>query len=253
MNIEIPEHISDPSDDYINFKTKEKCGDSRNYDHYNCFAQIMKSLASYEIEVHPTHNKKIDKENYDKWMELCLKYNILHKKCELFYDNDFPRIIIPRGMADRNLTYCTLCCYRWGITNQKLTYTVVQLIEKLPTISFWQILHYSLCKYIKNNNHSFSTLNNYRDDHYSSDWTKNNRNLASSIVLKQYFADPGKIKNDGTSYLNNTLISQANHLGQLMVNHVDDVLNPKWTPLYEIENPTAESLQKLYDEIKDRK
>jgi hypothetical protein len=241
----IPSSIFDPSHDRIAYTSG-----STNFNDAACFSSIMTSLTTRDIIVtksidYPT-SYKFDKNNFNTWIELCFKYKMLHSQCKLIEDDKIIRLNVPKQSATRDEIYCSLCCYRWGISNQKMTYTINHLVKELPDISFWQILHFAFNNFITNNNHSFSYLciANYFG-------MSSKTSLSHSIILKEFFEKQNyRQPLPGAPNLNIRLNKYASQLGELEVDDNYNILHPEWTPLYQLDNPNKENLLELYNKIK---
>ncbi len=281
MAIEIPKEVKQAPNDYVKYSVCEgKDGKFEDKDGV-CYGDIMSSLQSVSIRcvpavrtppkeydssarkfIEPTEKEiadwaeptGIDSERYFKWMQLCKDNQLVPTDARPYADDGKNYLEIPGGIYDRHLVYAALCCYRWSDSYANMVWQIVEHMEKLDGITFWQAFHHGLAtRYKYGTGHSFSAIYVGSSGAYGN---KENYDLSHSLAMPFFFSktvEERKKSSDGYAYDEMAKIAQT--LGGLVSNQpilysakLDDLLTPKWTALYQKENPTKETLLALYKE-----
>ncbi len=255
MAIDIPKGIKKAPTDYIEYSTYvdghlKHTGSNRKA----CYSGIMYSLTTVGFHCCPVATSSgLPPEHYLKWMRLCQEYQLVPKSTQPYVDKGGNYLIIPGGVYDRHWVYAALCCYRWSSAYANMVWQIVEHVEKLEGITFWQALHYGLATHCKGVNHNFLSINNVSGPYGG---RKTSHDLAYSLAIPVFFSQSvEERKRLNNSYTITAIAAIAKQLGgqengkaTLYIEAFEDLLTPKWTALYREEKPTKETLLALYNE-----
>lgn len=261
--IEIPKDIVQRSNaDYVTYEVSRD-GKTRSKNvNAACYAGSMRELSVVEIWCHHDSEGKhiLPGDLFLQWIDLLRENRLAPAECKATVDKEGNHLYVPRGYS-KHLVYSALCGYRWSESIAPLAYTVIKLTEMLPKISFWQIMHYALGKYVSGTGHSWSYITVYGG--YGQ-----HMNLANSLAFPFFWnrmkririenpTDAGKEHNAG--YTCDSVLKLTNELGAaekvtiegkrpivihpFLVDSGEAVLDAKWTPLYAY----AESISQAAD------
>lgn len=228
-DIKIPDYT--PISDYVNFSLKyfeRKKEKKIEYDNKECYGSVMSYLANCEIRCTPRNLGGLSSEIYLSWMNLCKQNGIVHENAEFYSNGGNHFLNLPWGTYNPCSVYATLCCYRWSDSMPKLAHLVVSGME-VSDVSFFQILHYAMTKFVSNNNHSFVVVD-YNQTRRSSLW------LGWTIGMSLFFKH--KIKPESVNKLawlniENVIKESGFESDQLYVKKNLDIVDKRWTPFVE--------------------
>ena len=251
----VPKEIANKiRSDCVSFSaTNNKTEEKKEYAAQACYASYMNTLSENMFTCYPQSTFSLPNDVYLKWMNLCKINNLLPISSEFFIEKNKPIARIPGGNESKHRIYTALCCYRFAESIAPLAYEAVGLSDNNPQLDFYQIIHYVLCKYVTHTGHSFSHLCTSGYEIYS---LKNERlNLASSITMKWWFEIDRMGKSScgvaGTGYTSDALRAYKNKFNKfdMVVKNIEDVLDPKYTPLYKTKKEDVDEVNRLYKNL----
>jgi len=254
------------SGDYVSYVTFDKEGkEGRKESNAACYSTPLGQvkIVGIRTESRQPEGTRLSGELYLQWMDLCKQHKLFAQETEVFVENGKNVLVIQPNQFCRPATYIPLVCFRWADSSAQMVWQILEHMEKRSGFTFWQALHYSLgtlCKF--GTGHSF-TMINMSGSVYCGHATTN---MAYSVALKKYFESSQEEraawhKND--MYVNNATKKIADELSDppknpdryttctanLVCPALAELIGDKWTPLYELENPTRDRLKELYEEI----
>lgn len=253
FEIEVP--VIAQRNDYVSYKT---IGKKHSHDHLNrpCYSGSMLNLSKFNFLCRPNYGSKslLPKEIYLRWMQLCKDYGLAPTTSEAFVEKG-KNYFRCKG-HNKHRVYAALCCYRWADNLAPLPYTVVTLLDMNSQLSFYQVLHYALSKYIQNSNHNFVSI--AAGGAYSY-FPSHRLNLLSMISVWLFFNHPEGRKNcyyrkwkDGQTH--GRIAQVPAELGfkdgeGFIVKNPGDLLWEDWSMMYHLPNPTKEVLTEYYKSV----
>lgn len=287
---DFPAGLQNGSNDYVNYSYRNpaKSADGeKKVEGSACYSSVMESLELFRLSLHPHKDKtaRLPSDCYHDWIGICIANGLIPPEVEYGVKDDTSFLIIPEGCYDRHWVYMTLCCYRWSDAHAKMVWQIVQHVKNGRDFTFWQALHYGLAMHSTYGvGHSFCYVNNAQATPYNPSLLK--FDLAQTLavpILLSYSVKARKrqikqrLKSDRYSgaYTNEWVKKIADGLGgyvvkseevpypsssqtrtvqtkhpNLKIGDIHELIGPKWTPLYEMSNPTKETLKAAYDRIK---
>jgi len=271
----IPKSVKNGPDDYVSFTVK-----GRKHINVACFWQAMTFLGKNRITVEPKHVRGVRSTptRYLDWMNLCKEHGLIHPRIKATVEKGKPTLVVPAKGVERDMVYIALCCYRWADSNAVMVWQILQHMKKIKGITFWQVLHFSLATQCTiGYGHSFTPISKYATGLYSKCEA---HDLAQSIAMGYFVratSEQRKKWHKLPNIYNKVYTNEAvKHLGYALGGHksekkvvgdygykyermvsvpllyiekMEDLLTPKFTPMYEIEKPTKTKLHKLYKAI----
>ena len=282
--IAIPSTVRKADLDYVSYCSVSSDGSKAEHKDSPCYSSIMSSLTKVSVicRARPL-GVPVDTDCFIAWMELCKKHRLVPRKAHFYSERKKNYLEIPSGAYDKHLVYAALCCYRFSESFAPMVWQIVAHSQKLKDVTFWQLLHYGFAKhYSYGIGHSFSMI--YTGANCSIYGKQHSKNLAESIALKEFFGKTIRTRKDITGQTNQAVSSLADTLGGyevtsaskerckkngekfmkqhgyvpyhiatppatepvLKIKKLEDLLTPKWTPMFLLKRPTKARLRKLY-------
>jgi len=241
------------SNDYVTYKTILP---KQTLEHINlpCYSGSMVNLNKIEFVCSPNNKKKsiLPDDIYLRWMQLCKDYGLCPTSSEAFIEKDKQHFRC-RG-KNRHRVYAALCCYRWADNVAPIPYTVVRLLDMNPRLTFYQVLHYALAKYITNSNHNFISIAG--GGSYLA-YPVRRLDLLSSVSIWLFFNHPDGRKaclyrkwKDGVTHARIASVPTEIGFGAnetLPVKDANQLMWEEWARMYHFPDPTKETLKGYYD------
>lgn len=219
-----------------------------------CYGSHMATLSQYLFVCKPCSSFTLENEAYLEWMSLCHENHLLPYSAEWFIEKKKPYARIPGGNVSKHQVYTALCCYRFAESYPPLVYSTVKLLEKNPELDFFQVLHFGLSKYSPGAGHSFTNVCNASYALYGNGSARND--LINTIGMKWWYkpnemGDSLCTKSADGNATNAALQSYCSTLKiKVPVKNINDVVLPKYTPLYKVDVGNKEALKKALEAIK---
>ena len=165
---------------------------------------------------------------------------------------------IPGEHETKHRIYASLCCYRFSECLAPLCYTLLRLLETKPTLDFFQVLHYSLGKFNLGWGHSFSSICAANSVHAAYMASTMVKGAATDLMygrgLRLFFERKPEgclaSKAQQNTYTYTAIDTVITGFGMsLPVKKLEDLLDEKWTPLYQMPEPTKEKLKAYYEKF----
>jgi hypothetical protein len=255
--IDLPPHIiSSYHYDYVTYTVSDIVGhevkETALVTNAPCYMGSMKYITSGVFNCHPNVQFLISDEDYIRWMDLCKVNGLMPESSRYYIDKKGPMAHIPGTGENRHRVYSGLCCYRFVQSNAPLVYTALRLIETLPEVDFYQVLHYVMSKFVYNWNHNVSYLSTTGlHGAYGGSGSGMNLDLIHSIALKWWFkrhnGNPSicethqKVEPANTGVHSYAIGLKVN----FPITAVEECLNSTYTPLYNVATNDVDALKLL--------
>jgi hypothetical protein len=272
MITKCPVAIKNGPNDYVEYAVNT--GDrAKDMGEKVCYHDVMRSLDKSELLIRPHNSQGVraSKDLYLAWMRLCQEHGLIPDKVEVYVEKDKNYLKIPGGIYDKHWIYATLCCYRFADAFARMVWLVVENVDRCKgDFTFWQALHYAMAaEYSYGSGHSFSYISASGYTPYDGGNAKDD--LGSSIAIPLFFAKSVSARKKIDGYTNTAISKVASKLGGsetkdvklegysrpvqkpfpvLRIDRMGDLLTPRWTPMYQLKNPTSKQLRELYEQVK---
>jgi len=269
MFLHCPSEVQNATNDHVEYMVVEK-DQQQDMGSRVCYSNIMSSLESGSFQLRPHNQDDACSPNdlYLAWMQLCRDNGLIPDKVEFFIEDGKNSLKVPGGIYDKHWVYATLCCFRFADSYQRLIWLVVENMKHSSGVfTFWQALHYAMAmEYTYGPGHSFSYIAKSSYDGYG---IGGRNDLCSSLAIALFFRQSVEERKQLSGCTNENIKKLADKLGGsrrelttvpgyskpvpkdvpiFKIGFMADLLTARWTPMYQLDSPTKDHLQLLYEE-----
>lgn len=223
------------TDDYVSY-TVEMDGKEKQYLNVICYRDCFANLYKSSFHLYPAYSREsqLSHDEFVTWNKLCEENGLIPHGCTYETTKKMNQMRVPKSTHYK--AYSTLCCYRWTQNFPSLPLLVLKLLEKKPSLNFYQALSYSCSKYVTNHGHSFNTIHS---GYYAA--TK-----GTSLPLNQMFTMPIFYKSETAN--KTSKVDQFSYVSQIALNDLEKSLG--LSPIYLTKRETYldENLTPLFNE-----
>lgn len=177
-----------------------------------------------EITLFENNSGGLSKEVYFEWVKLCKKHKMIVAEAEETYTKK-AYLKIPANNYNHHQLYSTLCCYRFFDSWRRIAWDTLEYLKVCPDITVWQILHYTMLKWLGNTNHSFSNV--------GKSYGGNSVNLFDSVAIKLFFQDIENQNGRSSITCVDGIKAKIVKISGNLALKQEELFDPKWTPLYQ--------------------
>jgi hypothetical protein len=196
-------------------------------------------------------------------------------KTEAYVEDGVPKMRIPRGTSHHRV-YSAMCAYRWAESMSPFAWEVVRFVEDFPNVTIWQALHYAMAVHVSGIGHNWCNVG-ITDMKYGYVYMNSGQsyNMAISLAFPLFWHKTEDELKAITGRTCDAVQKVADSIGPavltgkarmkvpalLIDGHAKscDVLNEKWTPLYQFAvtagvgqwdaKQVREQLQAMYNDV----
>ncbi len=261
---DLPKNFSDGSD-YVTFEAKPLKGICKTKKTISsegaaCYSGIRPNYNQYEVLCTPREKARLSEEMFFESFNIFVEQGVISELIEARVEKGVPQLYSPgKGLTNQEI-YTALCWYRWCDSHPALIDRFVKLWnDKRYPWNIFQLLVHGIAHHIGNCNHSFINAKAYASHE---PWA----NPLLGVAAKSYFDAKDKclgsrLGSDGhvnarideiCSSFSNTASIPIKGKGRwggeadaptFRVEHIEDILSPRFIELYEMEQPTKKELQ----------
>lgn len=166
---------------------------------YACLARVLRDLSHVKFRFLRIKVDPYSFTNAKKWIQICLKYNLLgpinQSADDILENGVFYDILNPKWGMDK--LYTSFSLYRFIKEEPYVIQNILDMLEN--NFNFFQAFLYSHKRFIKNSNHSFLNISEYKA---GGNWENQELNIEMIIGLITYFSESKPILKTIDNYSN---------------------------------------------------
>lgn len=244
----------------VNLKT----GVSQAFPSRACFSASLGRMSTDSWTVRPVLmpgiHSPMPADKFHRWIDLCKSNHIMPPDAEATNagTSGSPEYHITLS-GGHHQVFAGLNCYRWAVNLGVLPTLVVDVLDKRPSLHFFQALHFALKHYNHWTNHSFS------------DWISPTNDpgktyLAHSLIVSYFFGSPSRYNKKpnpegpplmtGSAILDHSVTlgfetrdTYPRQVKSCRLVKTEHVLWDEWAPLYDMKDPRRHKVEAAYKEV----